>query len=122
MGGVAFAFFDMVSDDSGFAQSSGDEDSRASSGSFRNALRVAVDEGVRATQPQERLWKLYLLLLWMFLHRRPERGGSMHKLKLGQRLDDFALGHWLDLLAASEKHDEDAPTAHNRGEEETESG
>ena len=32
------------------------------------------------------------------------------QVKLALRLEDFAWGHWLDLLAAAEKYDEDAST------------
>ena len=83
-------------------------------GPFRNALRVAMEEAVRPNAVrQERGWKLFLQLPRLLLHR-PPRGGNVHKSKLVQKFEDFASGHWLDLLAESQKCAQDACTAHNR--------
>ena len=81
-------------------------------GPFRNALRLAMEEAVRAGDVhQNRGWKLFLLLPRLLLHR-PPRGGKVHRSKLVERFDDFARGSWRKLLEASVKCDEDAATAH----------
>ena len=87
-------------------------------GSFRVALKVALEEirvghSTRNTQRQERGWKLFLLLLRKLLHRSP-RGGPISRDKLIGRFDQFAAGHWGDLIDASHKCTQEAVTAFRR--------
>ena len=84
-------------------------------GPVSNAFRVAMDEVVRPNAArQERVWKLFLPLPRLFLHRLPSGGNDALKSKVVQRFDDFASGLWAALLAAATKCDEDDRTAHNR--------
>ena len=77
-------------------------------GPCRNALRLAMEEAVRAGEVhQNRGWKLFLLLPRLLLHR-PPRGGKVHRSKWVERFDDFARGSWSKMLEASVKCDEDA--------------
>ena len=70
-------------------------------GSFRNAMRVAMDEKLQTNEVRRtRGWKLFLLLPRMLLHR-PGRGGNISTSKLVQRFDDFCAGQWTQLLSAS---------------------
>ena len=70
-------------------------------GSFRNAMRVAIDEALLENKARRsRGWKLFLLLPRMLLHRSG-RGGFISKSKLVQRFDDFCGGQWAQLLSAS---------------------
>ena len=83
-------------------------------GPVSNAFRVAMDEVVRPNAArQERVWKLFLPLPRLFLHRLPSGGNDALKSKVVQRFDDFASGLWAALLAAATKCDEDDRTAHN---------
>ena len=71
-------------------------------GSFRVALKVALEEirvghSTRNTQRLERGWKLFLFLPRMVLHRSP-RGGPISRDKLIGRFDQFAAGHWRDMI------------------------
>ena len=53
--------------------------SRFLRGSFRNAMRVALDEALQTNEVRRtRGWKLFLLLPRMLLHR-PGRGGNFQK-------------------------------------------
>ena len=71
-------------------------------GSFRVALKVALDEinaghESRSILRQERGKKLLLLLPRMLLHRS-RRGGLLSRDKLVARFDKFAAGHWHTLI------------------------
>ena len=76
-------------------------------GPFRNALRLAMEEAVRAGEVhQNRGWKLFLLLPRLLLHR-PPRGGKVHR-------SNFARGSWSNLLLEASVKCDDAATAHAR--------
>ena len=83
-------------------------------GSFRNAMRVAMDEAIQENEVRRtRGWKLFLLLPRMLLHRS-RRGGNISKSKLVQRFDDFCGGQWAGLLSASASCDADAMVVRHR--------
>ena len=83
-------------------------------GSFRNAMRVAMDEALQTNEVRRtRGWKLFLLLPKMLLHRSG-RGGNISRSKLVQRFDDFCAGQWTQLLSASASCDSDAMVAKHR--------
>ena len=83
-------------------------------GSFRNAMRVAMDEALQTNEVRRtRGWKLFLLLPRMLLHW-PGRGGNISKSKVVQRFDDFCAGQWTQLLSASASCDSDAMVAKHR--------
>ena len=83
-------------------------------GSYRNALRVVMEEALHPLEARRtRGWKLFLLLPRMLLHR-PPRGGNIPKRKLAQRFDDFSGGSWARLLEASGDCDEHATVAQRR--------
>ena len=83
-------------------------------GSYRSAMRVAMEEALHPLQARRTLgWKLFLLLTRMLLHR-PPRGGNIPKSKLAQRFDDFSGGSWARLLEASGHCDEHATVAQHR--------
>ena len=88
-------------------------------GSFRVALKVALDEIIagyesRSVFRQERGWKLLLLLLRMLLHRS-RRGGPLSRDKLVARFDKFAAGHWHNLIMEGNCCAQEAATASRRG-------
>ena len=70
-------------------------------GSYRNAMRVALEE-VIVDNPtrRERGWKLFMMLPRMLLHR-PPRGGLNPRHKLVHRFEMFSRGEWWDLIRAS---------------------
>ena len=85
-------------------------------GPFRNALRVALAEvSGRAGNPVqlERVWKLFLLLPRVLLHRSP-RGGLISKSKLTERFDKLARGEWVQLIHASVQCDEQVAVIRRR--------
>ena len=80
-------------------------------GSYRNAMRVAMEESLHPLEARKtRGWKLFLLLSRMLLHR-PPRGGNIPRSKLAQRFDDFSGGSWARLLEASGDCNEHATVA-----------
>ena len=83
-------------------------------GSYRSAMRLAMEE---ATHPnvarQERGWRLFLLLPRLLLHR-PPRGGNIEKRKLARRFEFLAEGSWISLLQASRQSAEASSTAQAR--------
>ena len=86
-------------------------------GSFRIALRVAMEEIVAGTVrsneiQQERGWKFFLLLPRMVLHRSPR--GGLGRDKLMARFDKFAAGQWHDLIVSSNRCAEEAATVWRR--------
>ena len=74
-------------------------------GSFRNAIKVAMDEALHTNEVRRtRGWKLFLLLPRMLLHR-------ISRSKLVQRFDEFCAGQWTQLLSARASCDSDAMVA-----------
>ena len=73
-------------------------------GSFRSAMRFALEEADRGREVGDmlvlsRAWKLFLLLPCLLLHR-PARG-NVPKSRLQERFADFAAGRWGELLEQS---------------------
>ena len=77
-------------------------------GRLRQCFAIALRERYRARQEQdaaaeERAWKLFGLVPAMLLHR-PRGTGSVGRDELAQRADEFASGHFRDLLEMASRH------------------
>ena len=77
-------------------------------GRLRQCFAIALRERYRARQEQdavaeERAWKLFGLVPAMLLHR-PRGTGSGGRDELAQRADEFASGHFRDLLEMASRH------------------
>ena len=87
-------------------------------GSFRSAMRFALEEADRGREVGDmlvlsRAWKLFLLLPRLLLHR-PARGGNVPKSRLCERFADFAAGRWGELLEQSRHCADQAASATRR--------
>ena len=77
-------------------------------GRLQQCFAIALRERYRARQEQdaaaeERAWKLFGLVPAMLLHR-PRGTGSVGRDELAQRADEFASGHFRDLLEMASRH------------------
>ena len=81
-------------------------------------MRFVLSEADRARDAGDavaiaRVWKLFLLLARLLLHR-PPRGGNVPKCQLLQRFSDFAGGRWFHLLEQSRAYATQASVASRR--------
>ena len=85
-------------------------------GRFRFSFSFALRERHRAREDgdvlaETRAWKLFGLIPMMLLHR-PRGSGSVGRDELCKRADEFARGHWMELIqsAGVERTDEEERT------------